>query len=226
MNKRVLDPTARFTRFCPFVFILTLESFKACIQNSIYLYSNDAAHANFNQRFQDYLRSAWTYGASKMDQRQHALILCLKEVGVAPKIESMEDRIKIQKAIYLIQEAGVQLGYHYSWYIRGPYCTSLADDYYKISEDVNGNDGSESDRKLAGWASDALDAKKGVFDAHQEAGLEPAYWLELIASLHFLLHRSGYDEERAAEEIDKRKPHLAGKAKYGLQALKEYDLLK
>lgn len=36
------------------------------------------------------------------------------------------DRLRLQKLIYLVEAFGVYLGYDFSWYLRGPYCTSLA----------------------------------------------------------------------------------------------------
>ena len=36
------------------------------------------------------------------------------------------DRLKLQKTIYLLQVFGVYLGYDFSWYLRGPYCSILA----------------------------------------------------------------------------------------------------
>ena len=34
-------------------------------------------------------------------------------------------RLRLQKIIYLVEAFGVYLGYGFSWYLRGPYCTSL-----------------------------------------------------------------------------------------------------
>ncbi len=40
-------------------------------------------------------------------------------------MDKFEDRLKIQKTLYLLQSFGIYLGYDFSWYLRGPYCTSL-----------------------------------------------------------------------------------------------------
>lgn len=42
------------------------------------------------------------------------------------------NRLKVQKYIFIARKFGVKLPYKYSLYIRGPYSSSLADDYYKI----------------------------------------------------------------------------------------------
>ena len=60
-----------------------------------------------------------------MDTSLIVLQLVLSELGVEPTIENLDDRIRLQKAMYLSQEAGVRLGYRFSWYVRGPYSQAL-----------------------------------------------------------------------------------------------------
>lgn len=35
-------------------------------------------------------------------------------------------RLRVQRFVYLLQAFDIYLGYDYSWYMRGPYCTRLA----------------------------------------------------------------------------------------------------
>ena len=67
-----------------------------------------------------------------MNTRLIVLELVLRELGMEPVIDSLQDRIRLQKAIYLSQEAGVPLGYRFGWYVRGPYSKGLARDYYYL----------------------------------------------------------------------------------------------
>lgn len=41
-------------------------------------------------------------------------------------MDTFNDRLRLQKLVYMVEAFGVYLGYDYSWYLRGPYCTSLA----------------------------------------------------------------------------------------------------
>ena len=41
-------------------------------------------------------------------------------------MNEFSDRLKLQKMIYLLQAFDVYLGYDFSWYLRGPYCSVLA----------------------------------------------------------------------------------------------------
>jgi uncharacterized protein YwgA len=65
-----------------------------------------------------------------MNRRQIALKLVLDGLGMAPTMDSFDQRLTLQKTIYLIQQLGVPLGYHFSWYLRGPYSSELTSDAY------------------------------------------------------------------------------------------------
>ncbi len=55
-----------------------------------------------------------------------------KELGCELKIhERFEDRLKLQKYVYLADHYGLNSGYDFSMYIHGPYSPKLAEDYYK-----------------------------------------------------------------------------------------------
>ena len=44
-----------------------------------------------------------------------------------------DHRLRVQKFVYLLQAFDIYLGYDYSWYLRGPYCTQLATTAYALS---------------------------------------------------------------------------------------------
>jgi len=55
-----------------------------------------------------------------------------KELGCEFKIhESFEDRLRLQKYVYLADRYGLKSGYDFDMYLRGPYSPKLAEDYYK-----------------------------------------------------------------------------------------------
>jgi len=63
-----------------------------------------------------------------MTRRQIALGLIVKELGIKPNPQSLPERLILQKALYLAQQKGANLGYHFYWYLRGPYSRELATD--------------------------------------------------------------------------------------------------
>ena len=41
-------------------------------------------------------------------------------------VDNFKHRLRVQKFVYLLQSFDIYLGYDYSWYLHGPYCTTLA----------------------------------------------------------------------------------------------------
>lgn len=135
-----------------------------------------------------------------MDRRQIALGLTLREMGISPgKMESFDDRLVLQKAIYLVQAAGIDLGYHHGWYLRGPYCSALAEDGFAIASEVR--ERSEGD-PFRGWKLDrhskqVLQSLASLLSSDESA--QKARNAELLASVHFLV------EKKRAEKSDPAK---------------------
>ena len=50
------------------------------------------------------------------------------------KMDTFDDRLRLQKLVYILQAFGVYLGYGFSWYFRGPYCTNLARAGFELAE--------------------------------------------------------------------------------------------
>ena len=56
---------------------------------------------------------------------QNQVIRILRNLGPI-NLDYFNDRLRLQKLGYLAQEFGAKDGFPYSWYIRGPYSSSLA----------------------------------------------------------------------------------------------------
>ncbi len=102
----------------------------------------------------------------------------LKRIGHV-SMTSFEDRLEVQKHIYFLQEFGLYLGYRFSWYLHGPYCSILARDGFELTEknielpDVKFVETKDEER-FAKFI-DFLGTKR-----------DDAIWLEVLASIHFL----------------------------------------
>ncbi|MDP6546819.1 MAG: hypothetical protein QGH60_22830 [Phycisphaerae bacterium] len=119
-----------------------------------------------------------------MGRRQIALKLVMDHLGLPVQLDSFGDRLILQKAIYCAQAAGVNLGYFYQWYLRGPYCPAVAEDGFAVSdESAQGINESES------WTLD--DSSVAKLDRIRDLLVEDrdalATKLELLASVHFLI---------------------------------------
>ena len=126
-------------------------------------------------------------GSVAMDRKQIGLKLTIDALGLPFKISSFEDRLILQKAVYLAQAGGVNLGYFYHWYLYGPYSSSLTRDAYAIECEVR-----EGLDESKGWELDKgsqtkLERLKGLMTGGSTS--DKRQQLELLGSVHFLVDR-------------------------------------
>ncbi len=132
-----------------------------------------------------------------MDGRQIADILVLNALGIKPSMAQFRDRLVVQKTIYLAQEIGIDLGYHFGWYLRGPYCSVLSDDMFAAIADPDGVDNALARWKLdPAWGKPLGKLQKLI----GTLGSDLASRLELLASVQFLVSR-GKSRELDAQKI-------------------------
>ncbi|HEY3968183.1 MAG TPA: hypothetical protein VGM05_26710 [Planctomycetaceae bacterium] len=120
-----------------------------------------------------------------MDRQQIGLKLALDALGIPVRLDSFADRLTVQKCVYLSQAAGIQLGYTFHWYLRGPYSPTLTRDAFGVVAEL-GTGADESQ----GWNLDPASVKRAanlrrLIQSVQ--GEELATKLELLASVHFLV---------------------------------------
>ncbi|MFW9888593.1 MAG: hypothetical protein ACFFER_10445 [Candidatus Thorarchaeota archaeon] len=156
---------------------------------------------------------------------------CLMLLDEDADMGSLKKRIKFQKTIYLLEAFGANLNYHFSWYLRGPYSTSLADDGYalyslepesrlELANDVNVDSDKVPIEKMKAF----LKELRLVLDAKSESSR-----LELAASLHFLsnytLNRQG-GFEKAYLQLSYHKPRFRKQEAFRMWKLMEkYNLV-
>lgn len=124
-----------------------------------------------------------------MDRQQIGLNLTLKTLDYPLSLETFDNRMAIQKVIYLCQAAGVHLGYRYNWYLRGPYSPDLTRDAFALRSIRNSEFDDTMGCKLDDESILKLGNIKPLWQAKPE-GDRPC-WLELLASVLFL--RRSYD---------------------------------
>ncbi len=164
-----------------------------------------------------------------MDRRQIGTKLALDALGVdVRQLDAFDERLIIQKAIYLAQTGGIGRGYFFRWYLRGPYCSELARDVFGIASEL-GAGFDESD----GWTLDSASSQrlsdlKPLLDPREP--MARARWLELLASVHFLVSggETGLDNPAAIRERLTRygKDFAEREILTALEALQEYELIR
>jgi uncharacterized protein YwgA len=114
-------------------------------------------------------------------------------------LANLEGRIKFQKSMYLLKEmSAITERFSYSWYIFGPYSSAVA----KIGfEYIN----SKIDKEIN--APNDFKEKVATFNLIKLED-NSSKWLELLASLHYLLKYKSYDKKRAFEELKKHQEYF------------------
>ncbi len=136
-----------------------------------------------------------------MENRLVALKLFLDALGVEPAIDTLDDRKRVQKGVYLGQAlGGLDLSYRFGWYLMGPYSPALTRDYYALNEAVESGEQLPAGARLRTRHAQRLSQLGEVLRSKPEA-LNESDWLELVGSLHYLIRVKGLDRDRASNEI-------------------------
>jgi hypothetical protein len=121
-----------------------------------------------------------------MDRQQIGLKLALDALGQELLLDDFASRLTLQKATYLAQALGVDLGYSFNWYRRGPYSPGLTRDAFALQAEFE-----RDPEAVKGWTLDStsvarLQGLRGLFERTPTEQLPRL--LELLASVHFLLY--------------------------------------
>jgi uncharacterized protein YwgA len=162
-----------------------------------------------------------------MDRQQIGVKLTIDGLKLPFRIDGFEDRLILQKAVYLAQAAGVNLGYYYHWYLYGPYSPSLTQDEYAIAMDISAGIDESAGWKLDDKSWQRLGEIRAIFTEPQRDKL--ATKLELLASVHFLIDRrqvSGANTNQITETLRRfNKDFSKEDVREALEELKIYGLL-
>ncbi len=113
-----------------------------------------------------------------------------------------DQRLILQKTVYLLQRAaGIELDYHYNWYLRGPYSPTLARDAYRMIDLFE----PATQRR---FVKDESEGRFERFIEWLQPNAQDARWLELAASSLYL-KRQEWSVERIFEEMRRKIPSLS-----------------
>ena len=72
-----------------------------------------------------------------MNEKQtdiYDLGIMLKNINAGFSMNEFNDRLILQKTIYVLKSFGIDFGYQYSWYLHGVYSPDLTRDGFKLEE--------------------------------------------------------------------------------------------
>lgn len=138
--------------------------------------------------------------------------------GTEFQADSINDRVKLQKAVFLMRERGVSCGdYEFVWDQYGPFSAELSDDM-KMAVDTSMPPVEFNQEAIA-----IMECLKRVFS--YESAYSIRYWVEAIASLLYLKQYvyPSYTDEKIIEVLEKRKSDLGNHEENikAMNALKE-----
>lgn len=138
-----------------------------------------------------------------------------EEIG-SPNMEFFNDRLLLQKKVFLLQELGFDLGYHFNLYLHGPYSKDLATDGYKVNivDEVNKEDNSENKIK-------AIKILSELEKNHQKDTI----WFELLATILYLRNKENKNKEAIKIYLSKNKPYVINLFETGYKKLVDEDLI-
>lgn len=123
-------------------------------------------------------------------------------------LKTIENRILLQKKIYLAQKKGLPLGYGYSWYIHGPYSPDLtAVAYQVIPEGREAIEGMKLNDPYAGMVQQVNEIEHAADLKELKIGVVP--WYELIASIAYWKERGYAAEEAIVQKLRETKPQFS-----------------
>ncbi len=129
-------------------------------------------------------------------------------------------RMKMQKLIYLLQEAGISIGdYNFHWYKHGPYSQQLQNDILMIT------DCSNHSIRYSETAKVIVSRLKSILN--DNTSYRDDVWAECLASLQYLrssVCSNDASDEEIVKKLQERKPHLNNKSA-NIRALSELKLL-
>ncbi len=164
-----------------------------------------------------------------MDRQQILLAKALDAAGVSLNVDTFDDRLILQKTVYLLQAAGVHLGYRFRWYLRGPYSPDMTAAAFGISEE-----GESARSELVRWKLDSDSASrvrnlKPLLHVDGEQKAKLARRLELLASVLFLIktEQTKANDFEATSKILKSngKQFDASEVRNAVSELKKYGVL-
>ncbi len=141
-----------------------------------------------------------------MNSSQIATAIAFRDLNCG-SLETINDRILLQKKIFLAQDIGLPLGYGYSWYIHGPYSTDLTAIAYQVIPE--GFDSIEKNSFKEPYAT--MISKVNALEeeiANNSLQLSVVQWYELIASIAYWNNRGYSTVEDIVAKIKKTKPQF------------------
>lgn len=174
-----------------------------------------------------------------MNSTRIDLKLVLDQADIPVELDTFSKRLNLQKRIYLIQVAGCDLGYHFGWYLRGPYSKTLTADAFTLRAELDTGEQDHVRHHLPTAAQERIRRARALWAQPTQGPhgitVRGDEWLELLASLHYLRHIAYWprlanrDFEAVFAKLIEAKPqftHTRFQAQRAWDRLAEFGLIQ
>ncbi len=137
--------------------------------------------------------------------------------GKKIQLNTIMERIILQKIVILGELLGFKFGeYDYTWYVHGPYSSSLTVDAYEIAS-------SEKDYATHGFTPEETEKIEKIRQTFKKETEEmDSVKFELYGSIAFCMKQGIVKEEETIKEITARKPwHTQEDIEQGIRKIRE-----
>ena len=116
-----------------------------------------------------------------------------------------DGRLRVQKFVYLLQAFDVYLGYDYSWYLRGPYCSTLAAAGFALAGFYGDIPKGSRMRFVSPGANGRFERFRGFISGFES----DADFLEMAASFHFLEKGGSLSRDQIFQRVLNKRPNFS-----------------
>ena len=119
-------------------------------------------------------------------------------------MHDFDHRLRVQKFVYLLQSFDVYLGYDYSWYLRGPYCSMLAASGFALAEFYAGIPQGVRMAFSSPAVNNRFEEFKGFIGGYEN----DTDFLEIAASFHFLEAGGNLGRDEVLQRVVNKRPQF------------------
>lgn len=117
--------------------------------------------------------------------------------------DTFDDRLLIQKKVFLLKELGVDFGYSFNWYVHGPYSPNLTAYIYNNLDLLKEYD--FSDYQFSDTVREKINLVQDLENKKPDSLSAPS-WYELLASVSYLQKRLLAKDKNLVTRLKELKP--------------------
>lgn len=118
-------------------------------------------------------------------------------------MSTFNGRLIFQKTMQLLQTFGLDFGYRYNWYLRGPYCPDLAKDGFELKEIIQ-----DIPTFAVEFADGNVQTRYEEFKEFLSDKKDDHNKLEIASSICFLYKEEGLDKETVLRLTEGKRSHF------------------